>query len=56
MFRNTAAGHVMCLKGLIAARFRSPELLHLLRLSGCVSTIPSYIESTNSLMISIYGI
>ena len=38
---ETLVGHVMYLKGLIAARFEGSEPLHLLRLNGCVGTIPT---------------
>ena len=34
-------GHVICLKGLLAAAFESSEQLHLLGLNGRVSVIPS---------------
>ena len=36
---ETLVGHVMFLKGLIAAAFESSELLYLLRLNGCVGAI-----------------
>ena len=39
---ETLVGHVMFLKGLIAAVLESSEPLHLLRLNGCVSAIPIY--------------
>ena len=41
---ETLTGHVMCLKGLIAATLR----VHLLRLNGCVSV------STDSLIHIVY--
>ena len=41
---ETLVGHVMCLKGLIAATFESSEPLHLLRLNGRVG------KSTKSLI------
>ena len=40
----------MCLKRLIGATFKSSELLHLLRLNGCVGAIPIHRKSTNSLI------
>ena len=38
---ETLVGHVMCLKGFIAVAFESSEPLLLLRLNGCVGTIPT---------------
>ena len=38
---ETLVGHVMCLKGLIAAAFESSEPLHLLRFNGRVGTVPT---------------
>ena len=38
---ETLVGHVMFLKGLIAAVFESSELLHWLRLNGYVGAIPT---------------
>ena len=38
---ETLVGHVMCLKGLIAAAFESSEPLPLLRLNGHVGAIPT---------------
>ena len=48
---ETLIGHVMFLKGLIADAFESSELLHLLRLNGLVGAIPTYRESTDSLIL-----
>ena len=39
---ETLVGHVMCLKGLIAAAFESSEPLLLLRLNRRVGAIPTY--------------
>ena len=36
-----SVGHVMFLKGLIVAAFKSSELLHLLSLNGRVGAIPT---------------
>ena len=38
---ETLVHHAMCLKRLICAAFESSEPLHLLRLNGCVGTIPT---------------
>ena len=38
---ETLVGHVILLKGLIAAAFKSSEPLHLLRLNGRVGAIPT---------------
>ena len=38
---KTLVGHVMCLKGLIGAAFKSSELLHLLIINGHVGAIPT---------------
>ena len=39
---ETLVGHVIVLKGLIAAAFKSSELLYLLRLNGHVGAISTY--------------
>ena len=39
---ETLIGHVMCLKELIAAAFKSSESLRLLKLNGHVGAIPTW--------------
>ena len=45
---ETLVGHVMCLKGLIAAAFESSEPLRLLRLNGCIGAIPICISGMHA--------